>query len=99
MNEETFTAFIEFTRRNCGAPFVKAFANGGIDVQVLDVPESEGPGTYGPFTVRDTIENCPFISEKVFILLLVSADSISKIKMDLMVYLVRLFKLRKTIKH
>ena len=44
MNEETFTAFIEFTRRNCGAPFVKAFANGGVDVQVLDVPESEGPG-------------------------------------------------------
>ena len=42
MNEETFTAFIEFTRRNCGAPFVKAFANGGVDIQVLDVVESEG---------------------------------------------------------
>ena len=99
MNEETFTAFIEFTRRNCGAPFVKAFANGGIDVQVLDVPESEGSGTYGPYTVRDMIENCPLIFRKVSILSLVSADSISKIKMDLMVYLVRLFKLRKTIKH
>ena len=55
MNEETFTAFIEFTRRNCGAPFVKAFANGGVDVQVLDVPASEGPGTYRPYTVRDMI--------------------------------------------
>ena len=51
MNEETFTAFIEFTRRNCGAPFVKAFANGGVDVQVLDVPESEGSETYGPYAV------------------------------------------------
>ena len=99
MNEETFTAFIEFTRRNCGAPFVKAFANGGVDVQVLDVPESEGSGTYGPYIVRDMIQNCPFISKKVSILSLVIADFISKIKMDLMVYLVRLFKLRKTIKH
>ena len=99
MNEETFTAFIEFTRRNCGATFVKAFANGGIDVQILDVPESEGSGTNKPYKVRDMIEDFPFISCKVFILSLVSADCISKIKMDLMVYLVRLFKLRKTIKH
>ena len=99
MNEETFTAFIEFTRRNCGAPFVKAFANGGVDVQVLDVAESEGSGTHRHEIVQNMTDDCPLISEKVFILSLVSADSISKIKMDLMVYLVRLFKLRKTLKH
>ena len=99
MNEETFTAFIEFTRRNCGAPFVKAFANGGVDVQVLDVPESEGPEINRLEIIQNMTDDCPLISEKDYIPSLVSADSISKIKMGLMVYLVRLFKLRKTIKH
>ena len=58
LNEETFTAFIEFTRRNCGAPFVKAFANGGIDVQVLDVPESEGSGTHRLETIKRMTDDC-----------------------------------------
>ena len=35
LNEETYTAFIEFTRRNCGVDFVKAFGAGKIDLQVL----------------------------------------------------------------
>ena len=42
LNEETYTAFIEFTRNNCGANFVKAFGAGKIDVQVLDAAGSEG---------------------------------------------------------
>ena len=42
LNEETYTGFIEFTRNNCGANFVKAFGAGQIDVQVLDVGGSEG---------------------------------------------------------
>ena len=42
LNEETYTGFIEFTRNNCGANFVKAFAARQIDVQILDVGGSEG---------------------------------------------------------
>ena len=43
LNEETYTAFIEFTRRNCGEDFLKSFGAGQIDVQVYDVAGSEGP--------------------------------------------------------
>ena len=42
LNEETYTGFIEFTRRNCGAKFVKDFATGMVDVKVLDVAGSNG---------------------------------------------------------
>ena len=35
LNEETYTAFVEFTRRNCGVDFLKAFGAGKIDVQIL----------------------------------------------------------------
>jgi len=42
LNEETYTAFIEFTRKNCGNSFLKAFGAGQIDVQVMDVAGSEG---------------------------------------------------------
>ena len=35
LNEETYTAFIEFTRRNCGVNFIKAFGAGKVDVQIL----------------------------------------------------------------
>ena len=42
LNEETFTAFIEFTRVNCGVNFIKAFGAGQIDVQVMDIAGSEG---------------------------------------------------------
>ena len=35
LNEETYTAFIELTRRNCGVDFLKAFGAGKVDVQVL----------------------------------------------------------------
>ena len=46
LNEETYTAFIEFTRRNCGEDFLKSFGAGQIDVQVYDVAGSEGPGFF-----------------------------------------------------
>ena len=44
LNEETYTGFIEFTRRNCGEDFLRAFGAGLIDVQVYDVAGSEGYG-------------------------------------------------------
>ena len=42
LNEETYTGFIEFTRRNCGEDFLKSFGAGLIDVQVYDIAGSEG---------------------------------------------------------
>ena len=42
LNEETYTGFIEFTRRNCGEEFLKSFGAGLIDVQVYDVAGSGG---------------------------------------------------------
>ena len=48
MNEETYTGFIEFTRRNCGEDFLKAFGAGLINVQVYDVAGSEGSGFTKP---------------------------------------------------
>ena len=53
LNEETYTGFIEFTRRNCGEDFLRAFGAGLIDVQVYDVAGSEGHG----FTIRSV----PFV--------------------------------------
>ena len=46
LNEETYTGFIEFTRRNCGEEFLKSFGAGLIDVQVYDVAGSEGTRYY-----------------------------------------------------
>jgi hypothetical protein len=45
LTDKRYTAFIEFSRKNCGAKFLRSISNGNVDINIFDTfsPKVKGP--------------------------------------------------------